>query len=102
MLRLLIALLVGANALWLPEVQSLISSKASTFDEAPLVIIPTIAPASEVCGNAGSMLGNYFCNADDLYTAQKAAGEATFNLKSLPRGVLIVRGSSGWTRKIIR
>jgi hypothetical protein len=32
----------------------------------------------------------------------KTAGEATFDLHSLPRGVLIVHGESGWTKKIIR
>ncbi|MDR3194660.1 MAG: InlB B-repeat-containing protein [Tannerella sp.] len=36
-----------------------------------------------------------------LYQAQKAAGEATFSLRHLPKGVLIVCGSSGWTRKIV-
>jgi hypothetical protein len=36
-----------------------------------------------------------------LYQAQKAAGEATFNFSHMPKGVLIVRGSSGWTRKIV-
>jgi hypothetical protein len=33
---------------------------------------------------------------------EKSAGEATFDIGNLPRGVLIVRGSSGWTRKIVK
>jgi hypothetical protein len=37
-----------------------------------------------------------------LYQAQKAVGEARFNLSHLPKGVYIVRGGSGWTRKIVR
>jgi hypothetical protein len=37
-----------------------------------------------------------------LYGVQKATGEATFDLNSLPRGVLIVRGSSGWVKKIAK
>jgi hypothetical protein len=37
-----------------------------------------------------------------LYQAQKATGEATFNLGHLPKGVLIVRGGSGWTRKVVK
>jgi YD repeat-containing protein len=37
-----------------------------------------------------------------LYSAWKAEGEAGFNLNDLPRGVLIVRGSSGWTGKIVK
>ncbi|MDR1336980.1 MAG: T9SS type A sorting domain-containing protein, partial [Tannerella sp.] len=36
-----------------------------------------------------------------MYQAQKAAGEATFDLRSLPKGVFIARGSSGWTKKIV-
>jgi YD repeat-containing protein len=37
-----------------------------------------------------------------LYQTQKQPGSATFNLSSLPQGVLIVTGSSGWTKKIVR
>jgi uncharacterized protein YjdB len=34
--------------------------------------------------------------------AGKDSGAAAFNLKQLSRGIYIVRGSSGWTRKILR
>ncbi|MDR1331989.1 MAG: leucine-rich repeat protein [Tannerella sp.] len=37
-----------------------------------------------------------------VYQAQKQPGVATFDLSRLPRGLLIVRGDSGWTRKIVR
>jgi hypothetical protein len=37
-----------------------------------------------------------------MYQAQKQPGIATFNLNSLPKGVLIIRGSSGWARKVYR
>jgi hypothetical protein len=37
-----------------------------------------------------------------MYQARKTAGEATFDLNSLPKGVLIVRGDSGWAKKIVR
>jgi hypothetical protein len=36
-----------------------------------------------------------------LYQAQKLSGDATFSLRHLPHGVLIVRGGSGWTGKIV-
>jgi hypothetical protein len=36
------------------------------------------------------------------YRAQKAAGFATFDLSGLPGGVYIVRGGSGWTKKVIK
>jgi hypothetical protein len=37
-----------------------------------------------------------------IYQSQKQPGIATFDLHSLPRGVLIVRGDSGWVKKIVR
>ncbi|MDR2138619.1 MAG: BACON domain-containing protein [Tannerella sp.] len=37
-----------------------------------------------------------------LFKARKDAGEAAFDLNGLPRGVLIVHGSSGWVKKIAR
>jgi hypothetical protein len=36
-----------------------------------------------------------------LYRGRKAAGQASFRLNNLPRGVLIVRGGSGWAKKLI-
>jgi hypothetical protein len=36
-----------------------------------------------------------------VYTTRKAAGPAVIRLTTLPCGILIVRGDSGWTRKII-
>jgi uncharacterized protein YjdB len=36
-----------------------------------------------------------------LRKVQKASGEATFDLNGLPKGVLIIRGDSGWTRKAV-
>jgi hypothetical protein len=43
----------------------------------------------------------YSITGQPLYRARKAAGEASFRLNGLPRGVLIVRGGSGWAKKII-
>jgi hypothetical protein len=37
-----------------------------------------------------------------LYQAQKPDGAATFDLSRLPRGMLIVRGSSGWAKKMMK
>jgi hypothetical protein len=36
-----------------------------------------------------------------LFSTSKEAGHATFDLGGLPKGVLIVKGSSGWTKKIV-
>jgi uncharacterized protein YjdB len=35
-----------------------------------------------------------------LYIGEKDSGKAVFNINNLPKGVLIVRGSSGWVKKI--
>jgi hypothetical protein len=37
-----------------------------------------------------------------LYSVQKMAGEASYDIRQLPKGMLIVRGSSGWVKKIIK
>jgi Flp pilus assembly protein protease CpaA len=37
-----------------------------------------------------------------VYRSQKTSGQAVFHTGSLPSGVLIVTGSSGWTRKIVQ
>jgi hypothetical protein len=36
-----------------------------------------------------------------FYRTQKPPGVADFDLHSLPQGLLIVRGDSGWSQKII-
>jgi hypothetical protein len=36
-----------------------------------------------------------------LYSARKASGPETFRIGHLSRGVVIVRGSSGWTQKVV-
>jgi hypothetical protein len=37
-----------------------------------------------------------------VYRTQKLPGSATLDLNSLPRGMMIVRGDSGWVKKIVR
>ncbi|MDR1357234.1 MAG: T9SS type A sorting domain-containing protein, partial [Tannerellaceae bacterium] len=36
-----------------------------------------------------------------LHRESKASGSLTLNIGHLPKGILIVRGNSGWTQKII-
>jgi hypothetical protein len=36
-----------------------------------------------------------------LWQSSKPAGEMAFNISHLPNGVLIVKGGSGWTRKVV-
>jgi hypothetical protein len=37
-----------------------------------------------------------------IYQSQKMPGSVTFDLSDLPRGLMIVRGDSGWVKKIVR
>jgi hypothetical protein len=37
-----------------------------------------------------------------IYQSGKPAGKASFDIGSLPKGMLIVRGSSGWVRKAVK
>jgi hypothetical protein len=37
-----------------------------------------------------------------VYRAQKMPGSVIFDLSDLPRGLMIVRGDSGWVKKIVR
>jgi hypothetical protein len=72
-----------------------ISDEASpevTISDRILTVSSPAAEQIEIYSFTGAM----------LYNAVKASGEATFNLTNLPKGALIVRGSSGWTQKIIR
>ncbi|MDR3269429.1 MAG: BACON domain-containing protein [Tannerella sp.] len=51
---------------------------------------------------AAERIDVYAVSGSLLYQVQKASGEATFNLNRLPQGILIIKGSSGWTRKIVK
>ena len=44
----------------------------------------------------------YSINGALLFSAQKDAGEVVYNVSNVPDGVLIVRGSSGWVKKVIK
>jgi hypothetical protein len=52
--------------------------------------------------SAAEQIAVYSVSGQLLYRVQKPAGLAVFDLNSLPRGVLIVRGSSGWVRKVVK
>jgi hypothetical protein len=51
---------------------------------------------------AAEQIAVYSVSGQLLYRAQKTAGPAVFDLNGLPRGVRIVRGSSGWVRKVVK
>jgi hypothetical protein len=51
---------------------------------------------------AAEQIAVYSATGQLLYRAQKAAGEAVYRIDRLQRGVLIIQGSSGWVKKIVR
>jgi hypothetical protein len=78
--------------------------------DSPLGNIPLYRAADVTCYQGVLSVGTplaerievYSVSGQLLYKAQKAAGEATFDLNHLPKGVYIVRGGSGWTGKIVK
>jgi hypothetical protein len=49
---------------------------------------------------ATEQIAIYSMNGSLLYQSQKGTGEAAYRIDHLPKGVLIVKGSSGWVKKI--
>jgi hypothetical protein len=43
----------------------------------------------------------YSLTGQQVYIGLKEAGQTVISLTTLPRGLLIVRGASGWTEKVI-
>jgi hypothetical protein len=62
-----------------------------TVDDSKLLLVNTPVAEQITIYSAGGAL---------LMQSQKAAGPATFDIRRLPAGVLIVKGGSGWTEKI--
>jgi hypothetical protein len=50
---------------------------------------------------AAEQIAVYSATGALLYQAQKPAGEAAFRIGHLPKGALIVTGSSGWSVKVV-
>ena len=50
----------------------------------------------------GETVAVYALNGVQVFRSEKASGEAVFRLHHLPRGIYIVRGSSGWVMKIVK
>ncbi|MDR1222621.1 MAG: Ig-like domain-containing protein [Tannerella sp.] len=47
-------------------------------------------------------IGVYSLGGSMLYSVRKDAGATAFDVRHLPKGVYIVKGSSGWTRKVAK
>jgi hypothetical protein len=74
-------------------------------DPVPVLSVPSLSVGLAAGGilsvhtPAAEGIEVYSVGGQLLYRAQKPAGAATFDLSGLPRGVLIVHGTSGWTKK---
>jgi hypothetical protein len=81
---------------------------AVTFDS--VVGNAIIEAANVFCSNGilsvntptAEQIDVYSLNGALIYQAQKGVGKATFNLNHLSKGVLIVKGSTGWMRKVVK
>jgi hypothetical protein len=51
---------------------------------------------------AAEQIAVYSAGGQLLYRVRKPAGQAAFEWNRLLRGVLIVRGSSGWVKKVVK
>jgi hypothetical protein len=78
-------------------------------EEAATGLLPAPSPASLSCTQGilrvhtpgGEQISVYTLGGALLYSARKEAGEAVFRIGHLPRGILIVQGSSGWSSKTV-
>ncbi|MDR2118135.1 MAG: leucine-rich repeat domain-containing protein [Tannerellaceae bacterium] len=78
-------------------------------EEAATGLLPAPSPASLSCTQGiltvhtpgSEQISVYTPGGVLLYSARKEAGEAVFRIGHLPRGILIVQGSSGWSGKTV-
>jgi hypothetical protein len=74
------------------SVEAVNSNRAEvTLSDGLLTVTSPAAEQVEVYALTGAL----------LHRESKAAGSLTLNIGHLPKGILIVRGNSGWTQKII-
>jgi hypothetical protein len=106
---------VSATTLHVPDGSKALYQVADVWKEFGRILeagetgIQAIPPTFEVYASDGSIYINspvpeqidvYSIGGALLYRTTKPAGGATINTTRFPQGVLIVRGSSGWVKKI--
>jgi hypothetical protein len=81
-----------------------ITQKSVSVDNAPVGVTDVRYFNSRLYVNTpvAERIAVYSLDGMMRYQSQKQPGIATFDLRSLPRGMMIVRGDSGWVKKIVR
>jgi hypothetical protein len=79
------------------------------FQNAMLIVSPETKSSVQVtCFNrtltvtspSDEWVAVYSVSGSLIYNARKTSGTAVYHIGDLPQGLLIVRGSSGWVKKI--
>jgi hypothetical protein len=77
-------------------------SVSTAFLPSPLVTVFFSANTLSVLTPNNETVTVYSANGSLLFRSSKLPGAATFPIGHLPKGVIIVKGSTGWVRKIFR
>jgi hypothetical protein len=110
---------VGAHSVIISDLSATFSDGTSLEQKEIIVTISTVSTGTSLVAKDNvtvSIFGNtltvsspskesltvFTVNGTLLIQDTKEKGSTGINIGHLPRGVLIIRGSSGWTRKIIR
>jgi hypothetical protein len=75
---------------------------STAFLPSPLVTVFSVGTVLSVLTPNNETVTVYSANGSLLYRSSKLPGHATFTIGHLPKGVIIVKGSTGWVRKIFR
>jgi hypothetical protein len=78
------------------------SLSTAFLPSSPLVSVFSVGTTLSVLSPVSESLTLYSSSGSLLYRSSKLPGHATFNISHLPKGVIIVKGSTGWVRKIFR
>jgi hypothetical protein len=77
-------------------------SLSTAFLPSPSVSVFSVGTTLTVLTPNNETVTVYSANGSLLYRSSKLPGHATFTIGHLPKGVIIVKGSTGWVRKIFR
>jgi hypothetical protein len=78
------------------------SVSTAFLPSSPLVSVFSVGITLSVLTPSSESLTLYSPSGSLLFRSSKLPGHATFTIGHLPKGVIIVKGSTGWVRKIFR
>jgi Leucine-rich repeat (LRR) protein len=75
---------------------------STAFLPSPLVTVFSVGTTLSVLSPSSETLTLYSPSGSLLFRSSKLPGHVTFTIGHLPKGVIIVKGSTGWVRKLFR